>query len=101
MLNICPVGYRVPERVDFEKLIAHFGGEDIDADKIINSYVRAWNGNPNGDGKTNVGSGLYWTNTSGTTGKYNFYFRTIDHPWVDISSLSSASGKLHIRCLKK
>jgi len=98
--KICPKGYRVPSLNDFDVLIDYFGGENLNAETIINKYVKVWNGNPNGagDGITNEGSGLYWTNTTGKLGKHYFYFRTND-PGISVSN-SSPSSEFHIKCIK-
>ena len=105
MRKLCPKGYKVPSQSDFQKLIEYFGGENINKDQIIASYVSKWNGNTNGngDGFTNSGSGLYWSSTetfySGQIGNYYFYFRT---QFAGISvSLFSATGNFHIKCIKE
>lgn len=99
--NICPEGYRVPTKLDYEVLISHFGGVSLNENQIISAYVNQWNGNPNGsgDGVLNQGSGLYWTSTSAQTGKYYFYFRTVNAGLsVDSHTLGSF---FHIKCIKK
>ena len=100
MAKVCPKGYKVPTRSDYKKLITYFGGEDLNATQIIDSYVTKWNGNANGngDGNTNNGSGLYWTCSKAKEGYYYFYFRT------QIAGMSvdqySEIFEYHIKCIK-
>lgn len=106
--KICPKGYRVPTKYDYEKLISHFGGGEIDNKQVYDSYVSGWNGNPNGngDGILNQGSGLYWTSSEGLKyGHYHFYFRTKtegiifkkENASVDNYTVNSF---FHIKCIK-
>lgn len=108
--TICPKGYRVPNKYDFEILIEHFGGDDLDKNQMTEAYVNTWNGNPNGngDGVTNAGSGLYWTSSKDYRygGYYHFYFRTENAgiPFsvsvFHVGSGYSSSSFHHIKCIK-
>lgn len=100
--RICPEGYKIPTKYDFERLIAYFGGESLNESQIIEAYVNKWNGNPNGggDGIMNQGSGLYWPSSDGSKyGHYYFYFRTIN-AGISVKSYTFDSF-FHVKCIKK
>lgn len=105
--KICPAGYRVPTKSDFEELIEYFGGDDLEYDQMVEAYINTWHGNPNGngDGIYNVGSGLYWTGSKDYKygGNYYFYFRT-EATGIPLSVTTSLRGSIqgtyHIKCIK-
>lgn len=101
--KLCPKGYVVPTVVDFEKLIAYFGGENIDKETIIDKYVNTWFGKSNGDGPIlNAGSGIYGTSTKSPYNEmraFHMYYRTIEPVGVGILN-SEIIGRHNIRCIK-
>ena len=101
--KLCPKGYAVPTKADFETLITYFGGENIDKDSIIERYVNTWFGKSNGTGGGfNEGSGIYGTST--TTYDYSrdwhMYYRTEEPVGLGMSSSDKVYGH-NIRCIKK
>lgn len=103
--KICPKGYRIPTKADFEKLIAYLGGVDLNENQIIEKYVKTWNGRANGSPHSNGsgllsnnGSGFYWTSTIRQSGmNYYLYFRT---EYAGISVQSYGVGPFSIKCIK-
>lgn len=99
--KLCPIGYKVPTKSDFEELITFFGGEGITKDQIILKYVNTWFGKSNGSGDgANEGSGIYGTSTTYNLIKsYHMYYRTVEPVGIGVITSNVTSGHC-IRCIK-
>lgn len=100
MEKLCPTGYKIPEKSDFETLIEYFGGEDLDSLGILTKYVDQWNANPIKNSFMNEGTAFYWTSTEYDYKNYYFFIRTISSPGMSVIHRSNTSS-FHIRCIKE
>lgn len=115
---LCPVGYHVPSKDEWQTLIDYLGGEEIAGDKLKTTGNQFWaSGNhstnesefsamPGGlrfpnDGSFNsmTGWGYWWTSTSrsGDSGYRVSMF--CSHSFAEIGSFGKQSG-YSVRCVK-
>lgn len=117
--NICPIGFRVPTRIDFNTLSTYLGGNTIAGGKLKQAGTATWTetttsvtnsskftGLPGGymgdaGSSGNIGVQAYfWTSTSaGTTN----YVRMLKSSTIDFteSTAFSLKGGASVRCIKE
>ena len=106
--NICPNGWKVPSKSDYETLISAVGGSSVAAAKLKDT--KGWDNNGNGTNEsgfsaTPYGSGTsvsYWTSTegSGCSGAWVFSLRSSGTLTSSIAC-ANQTYSYPLRCLKK
>ena len=104
--NVCPNGWKVPSKSDFETLVSAVGGSSVAGTKL--KATKGWGNNGNGNNESGFSatpfasnnSVSYWTSTegSGCSGAWVFSLRSSSS-----SSIACVNETYHypVRCLKK
>ncbi len=117
--GVCPDGWHLPSKAEWEELTEYLGGEDIAGGKLKESGTAQWN-SPNtgadnesgftglpGGGRSNLDGGFYnslgnigcWWSASeeeGNSVQFNLYY---DEAYADISNFSVKSCGVSVRCI--
>lgn len=116
--GICPTGFRIPTRTDFEILAATIGGNVNGGDLKETGTANWYTPNTNATNVTNFGAlpggymgdagsssamflrGYFWTSTSAGTTNYIRYLSSNDGNFIESTGFLIAGG-ISVRCIKE
>jgi len=112
--GVCPVGWHLPSREEWEVMTAYIGGENTEGKKLKATSGWKSNGNiNNGNGTDDYGfsalpggsytgssfngvgyDGYWWTTNEFITGEYSYYPRATYYKWISVGNSTNWGSSL-------